>query len=161
MATGWTTTPKLEHSLAKTGPAHTKHRSVETGSQTFTKIDELQHTMAHEHWKNFDKTKENSAKTSDCHDLFIRPMEQLFSKDRPMSASMLEATKDSIKLVWLTKQIAHIARIEQWVATDFHPLSWKFQPWRKASWNLCGTKSQNATLHHPLIHKQTNLWRRN
>jgi hypothetical protein len=107
--------------LAKTGPAHTKHRSVETGSQTFTKIDELQHTMAHEHWKNFDKTKENSAKTSDCYDLFIRPMEQLFSKDRPMSASMLEATKDSIKLVWLTKQIAHIARIEQWVATDFNP----------------------------------------
>jgi hypothetical protein len=49
-------------------------------------------------------------------------MEQLFANDRPMSVNLLEATKDSIKLVWLTRQIAHIARIEQWVSTNFHPL---------------------------------------
>jgi hypothetical protein len=86
------------------------------------KIDELQHTKAHQHWRHYGETKTNAAKTEDCYDLFIRPMEQIFACDRPMSSNLLEATKDSIKLVWLTRQIAHIAGIEQWVSTTFHPL---------------------------------------
>ncbi len=35
---------------------------------------------------------------------------------------MIDAMHDSIKAVWLSKQIAHLAGIEKWISPTYHPL---------------------------------------
>jgi hypothetical protein len=65
---------KLAHLTPNTEAWRQDHKHLQ-------KIDDLQHTKAHKHWRHFSETKTNAAKTEDCYDLFIRPMDQLFAND--------------------------------------------------------------------------------
>ncbi len=91
-------------------------------TKSLQRLDELQHTSAHLYWEQNCSIRICDNKNINVYDLFIRPMEHLFASNRPLSQQMIDAMHDSIKAVWLTKQIAHLAGIEKWISPTYHPL---------------------------------------
>ena len=105
--------------LASSAPP--KH-SWTPDTKNLHKIDELQHVAAHHYWEQFHHNKTPEKKSTDCYDLFIRPLEQLFAANRPLSTDLVTSARDSIQANWLTNQIAKIAGIEKWISINVHPL---------------------------------------
>ena len=94
----------------------TEIQNAKTTEFPLQNIDEVQHVHSHlttmeEHFKT---NKSMLEVTRDLYDLFIRPMERLFTCDMPMSAQILLSQHDVVKQKWLFSTIAKFSGYYKW-----------------------------------------------